>query len=168
MNIEAAENLARELMNDHGLEDWTFGWDRATSRYGMTSYARKHISLSKSLTNVREESDVRNTLLHEIAHALVGAGHGHGPAWRAKAHSLGMTRTADASDAVKSLIDSVAKYSTKCPVCGTEYSARRRLSSFSERWCEATPECRRVNSVRENRVYLVWFENTKFGPVKVD
>ncbi len=36
-----------------------------------------------------DESQVRETVLHEIAHARVGAAHGHDSVWRAEARRLG-------------------------------------------------------------------------------
>ncbi len=35
------------------------------------------------------DEEVKNTLLHEIAHALVGPGHRHNRVWRQKAREIG-------------------------------------------------------------------------------
>tara|TARA_R110000737_G_scaffold47134_8_gene67112 strand:+ start:630 stop:1136 length:507 start_codon:yes stop_codon:yes gene_type:complete len=37
------------------------------------------------------ESDLRNTIRHELAHIAVGRGHGHGPVWKRQAKALGCT-----------------------------------------------------------------------------
>jgi hypothetical protein len=47
------------------------------------------IGLSAPVTRVHPESEVRDTILHEIAHALAGARAGHGPAWVATALRIG-------------------------------------------------------------------------------
>lgn len=89
MNLVEARNLARDLMDQHGLEGWRFEYDDAKRRAGMCHYARRRISLSAPLATVYDESEVRDTVLHEIAHALAGSEAGHGAQWRAKAREIG-------------------------------------------------------------------------------
>lgn len=86
--VEVAE-LASELLRQHGLGDWSFSFDRARTRAGLCNYRAKQISLSRHYVLLSSMEDARQVLLHEIAHALVGKQHGHGPVWRAKASSLG-------------------------------------------------------------------------------
>lgn len=87
MTLEAAETLALELIKEHGLE-WTFTFDRAKRRFGCCNYTTQTISLSRSLTLLNDKAEVRDTLLHEIAHALT-PGTGHGAAWRKKCLEIG-------------------------------------------------------------------------------
>lgn len=89
MQTAAALRLARSLMNDHGLHDWTVTLDRAKTRAGAMFPRQRRISLSGPLTRVHDEDLVRDTILHEIAHALVGHSHGHDHVWKAKARELG-------------------------------------------------------------------------------
>ncbi|SKC45925.1 SprT-like domain-containing protein [Krasilnikoviella flava] len=91
MEREAAARLARRLMAEHGLAGWTFRFDRARRRAGLCRYDRREISLSGPLTELYDEADVREVVLHEIAHALAGARHGHDSVWRATARSIGST-----------------------------------------------------------------------------
>ena len=91
MEREDAARLARGLMVEHGLSGWTFRFDRARRRAGLCRYDRREISLSGPLTELYDEADVREVVLHEIAHALAGARHGHDAVWRATARSLGST-----------------------------------------------------------------------------
>lgn len=160
MNTNQAASLARELMNQHGLEDWQFGYDRATSRAGMCNYGRRRISLSRLITETCDEAEVRNTILHEIAHALSGPGAGHGPRWRAQFMAIGGNgaRSLHANDELRKAIKATAKYRTTCEHCGHEYTAKRRLTQFGERWCVAGAECARLNRNPETRSYLVWYE----------
>lgn len=166
MNTAAIFDLAREMMNEHGLEDWSLKWDRAINRAGQCNFTRRTISLSKPLAEVQSFEDTKDTILHEIAHALAGARAQHGPAWRRKASEIGARpeRCFD-SDAARELKKAHSKYFTKCDNCGNEYSAMRRLSSFDKRYC-VSAQCRVRNSLKTTRTYLVWFENTKYGPVK--
>jgi predicted SprT family Zn-dependent metalloprotease len=89
MDLFQAERQAKLLMAAHGLTGWRFEWDNAKSRFGRCRHSDRLISLSRVLTVQRTEEAVRNTVLHEIAHALVGASHGHDAVWRRKALSIG-------------------------------------------------------------------------------
>jgi predicted SprT family Zn-dependent metalloprotease len=89
MELDAAERLARGLMAEHGLRGWTFRFDRARRRAGLCRYDRREISVSGPLAALYGEADVREVVLHEIAHALVGPRHAHDDVWRAAARRLG-------------------------------------------------------------------------------
>ena len=78
MELEAARRLALGLMREHRVPgDWLFEFDRSKVRFGRCHYGRKEISLSRHLVELNDEAEVRDTILHEIAHAL-GAGLGMG------------------------------------------------------------------------------------------
>ena len=47
------------------------------------------LSFSRNLIARRSPVEMRNTLLHEIAHALAGPSHGHDRTWRAHALRIG-------------------------------------------------------------------------------
>ena len=93
MDINAAKKIAIELMKKHGLTKnyWTFKFDNAKRRFGYCYSLRKTISLSRPITELNTEKEVRNTILHEIAHALVGCEHGHDIIWKTKALEIGCT-----------------------------------------------------------------------------
>lgn len=76
-------------MDSHGLRDWQVVVTRAKTQAGVCRFHSKQIGLSGPLTERLDEDVVRDTILHEIAHALVGPKHGHGPVWKAKARELG-------------------------------------------------------------------------------
>ena len=90
--------MACRLVAEHGLHDWQVVFDGAKRRAGQCRYAERAISLSAGLTRLHPDEVVRETVLHEIAHALAGPEAGHGPAWRATARSIG----SDASRCVSS------------------------------------------------------------------
>ena len=92
--------LANELMREHGLvaDGWTLAIDNARQRAGCARLTQKVISFSRYYMAVASDEDMRDTILHEIAHALVppsrranGQRDSHGPLWRRKAISIGCT-----------------------------------------------------------------------------
>ncbi|AXH96980.1 SprT-like domain-containing protein [Ornithinimicrobium avium] len=89
MDLTLAQRLARSLMDEHGLTGWTFDFDRARVRAGACHFADRRITLSRALTAAHDEAEVRETVLHEIAHALVGPRHGHDEVWRRRAVAIG-------------------------------------------------------------------------------
>ncbi len=81
--------LAARLFAEHGLEDWSFAFDHATRRAGCCDYRRKRISFAVQFARQASEEEIHDTLLHEIAHALVGKKHNHDAVWKAKAQAIG-------------------------------------------------------------------------------
>lgn len=105
MELKAARSLAVSLMLKHGLleKEWGFAFDKATTRLGQCSYTKKKITLSRFMVGAATGDEVEQTLLHEIAHALLppvdrnGKTIGHGKLWKEKAASIGYIgkRTSD-------------------------------------------------------------------------
>jgi hypothetical protein len=89
MEVTAAVALGRALLREHGLDGWQVVVDRAKTRAGVCRFGRRQIGISGPLTQLHDLDEVRDTLLHEIAHALVGPAHGHDAVWRAKAVEIG-------------------------------------------------------------------------------
>lgn len=87
--LSEVEKLAKELMAEHRLDGWSFAWDRAKTRAGLCDHRHKRISLSAVLSPHHSTETIRNTILHEIAHALVGPKHGHNNVWRRQARAIG-------------------------------------------------------------------------------
>jgi predicted SprT family Zn-dependent metalloprotease len=90
MKLDDARSLAIALMQRHDLpRDWSFAFDGSKVRFGKCDYRNKRISLSRCLVEANAVEVVRETILHEIAHALAPHGAGHGPIWRSLALSIG-------------------------------------------------------------------------------
>ena len=89
MDIDEARLLAIELMDRHQLAGWHLVFDRARTRAGVCRFDRREIGLSRVLTVLHPPELVRETILHEIAHALTGPGHAHDAVWRATARGIG-------------------------------------------------------------------------------
>ena len=123
MKIVEAEALIKPIMNEY-IPDWDFRWDRATRRFGCCYQNLKRITLSKTLTELNEWDDVKDTLLHEIAHALAGEGHGHDWLWKDKCELIGARPERCYPNYIKR---PPKKYKGICPECGQiVYGCRRR------------------------------------------
>lgn len=125
METADVERLAGDLLEQHlPGRGWTFGFDRAVRRAGSCDYAERRITVSRYLAQRAEEAEVRQVLLHEIAHAQAGSGAAHGPRWRAAASRIGYTgsRLHD-----RPVAEERATWLGTCPA-GHEHSRFRRPS----------------------------------------
>ncbi|MCD8062529.1 MAG: SprT-like domain-containing protein [Akkermansiaceae bacterium] len=101
------ESYARLKLDEHGLHDWQFGWDRARRRLGVCRLQEKSITLSIHFVraNLEAPHEIRDTVLHEIAHALAWVRHGertHGPLWKRICREIGaVPRAAARQDAIR-------------------------------------------------------------------
>jgi predicted SprT family Zn-dependent metalloprotease len=89
VDLRDAFALAEDLLEHHGLTDWTVVYDSAKKRAGICRFGPQVLGLSAPLTVLHSEHDVRDTILHEIAHALAGPQHGHDEVWRETAVRIG-------------------------------------------------------------------------------
>lgn len=136
MNLLKAKQLTINLMHHHSLLDkgWSFEFDKAKRRFGCCKHHRKLITLSEPITELNDEAEVKDTILHEIAHALVGVGHGHDRVWKKKAIEIGC----DGKRCYDSSVIATPKpnYSAICPGCNREHKRMRRvIRSVSCAYC---------------------------------
>jgi SprT protein len=115
MMLQQSQELAEHLMRLHKLPpEWSFRFDRSRVRFGKCDYHKKQISLSKYLVELNVEEDVRDTILHEIAHALCPPGSGHGPLWKSVALSIGCNGRRCYGQEVRR---PTPKFQGTCPTC---------------------------------------------------
>ena len=83
--------IAGKLFKQHGLD--VSGWRLEFRNYGYLlgscCYRRQIIALNAFHVDHNAEAIVLDTMLHEIAHALVGPSHGHGQVWKEMARTIG-------------------------------------------------------------------------------
>ena len=91
MKRPLAFSLAIELMTHHGLMgDWIFTInDRMLKNIARCDFDDHTISMAGWFIDDHSVSPVRDTILHEIAHALAGYDAGHGPLWVERCIELG-------------------------------------------------------------------------------
>lgn len=154
MQLKEAQTLANDLLKTHKLKgEWSFRFDNAKRRFGCCNYTRKEISLSKHLTLLNDHEQVRETLIHEIAHALTPGDH-HGKTWQAKCIELGIKPErcykANEVEAPK------AKFLLVCTNCDLKVPRMRR--SRKTYVCKAC--CINYNEGKFNEKYkLEWYFN---------
>jgi predicted SprT family Zn-dependent metalloprotease len=131
MNLEDARLLAELHMEQHGLQGWTFGFDRAVRRFGRCNLWFRSITLSRALTEANDEAEVEDTILHEIAHAIAHRlsphDEPHGSMWRQVAARIGARPQPCYGNGVRHAMPWIGV----CPICGLEHPRTRR----TERLC---------------------------------
>ena len=78
---------AETMMEHYGLEGWTFEFIKTRRVIGRCNHKRQVIQLS-ALWADGSEANIKDTILHEIAHALT-RGHGHDKVWKAMCVKIG-------------------------------------------------------------------------------
>lgn len=135
-DLTAFAVLARETMADLiPAAGWTFGWDRAVRRNGQCDYRTRTITMSRHLTSIATDEEAMQTLLHEIAHARVGAGHGHGRIWLNEARLIGYKGGRCSSREDYDKVAAVAPYEDYCPNGHTSPRWKRKPAKARDTSC---------------------------------
>lgn len=130
--VHAVRSLARRLLAAHGLGDWTFAFNRRKRSMGLCVYGRRTIELSIHFVLRNEGSEILDCLLHEIAHALVGARHGHDAVWKRKCLEIGARPTRCGQAAMPA-----GRWRATCGHCGTAFHRHRRPKQPTGWYCRA-------------------------------
>lgn len=155
MNLTDAQKLLGDTMRAHGLlaRGWTQKFDNGTKRFGCCDYTEKRITLSRHLVGINPEHIVANTILHEIAHALVGPGHGHGEVWSRTAREIGCSGNrcwTPGQNGAKAL---APKWVGFCPNGCSVHTSRDRLTDRAKRLI-----CVHCQRGQATNYHLVWKE----------
>jgi len=124
-------DLAYRLLADHGLTGWRVNYDHARRRAGLCNFTTRTISLSRHYARQAPLDHITDTILHEIAHALVGPRHGHDAVWRQKAREIGCTAMR-----CHTLTFSAAKWMMVCPNGCFAVERHRRKSGLACAKCK--------------------------------
>ena len=111
------------------LPEWHWEWRKWKTKMGQCNHDRKRLLFSIHLDK-HEQTEVHNVIYHEVAHALVGPGHGHGRVWKLKCKELGIP----ANIYCKGL-NNFDKWKLQCPKCDKNletYIKRPKLNKRSK------------------------------------
>lgn len=86
-----AKTLAMQLLRQWELSHVQFQWTRGKRQFGAAVFhgKKRTLRLSRPLVELNSEEEVRDVILHEIAHFLAGHEAGHGPLWKRYAVLVG-------------------------------------------------------------------------------
>jgi predicted SprT family Zn-dependent metalloprotease len=133
MQIQDAKNLANELMEKHGLIQNGYQLGLTQMRpLGECNNTQKQILLNIDYVLLNESFLIKDTILHEIAHALT-PGHHHDLVWKRKAIEIGSTgkRLKDR----KNVIIPKRNYTITCPVCQYSHQAYKLTRQMQDSSC---------------------------------
>lgn len=130
--VQAIARKATEMLAAHGLAGWAFRFNRRKCALGTCFYSRKTIELSLHMIERNGAEEVHDTLLHEIAHALVGPGHGHDAVWKRQCLAIG-AKPLRCSNADMPQ----GRWHAKCSTCGRGFHRHRRPRQLRGWFCRA-------------------------------
>lgn len=122
--------LAESLLAGYGLPDWTFAFNRRKRAMGMCYFTHKLIELSIYFVECNGRDEIVDTLLHEIAHALVGPGHGHDAVWKQKCLEIGAKPARFGNARMP-----VGRWQAACGQCGKRFHRHRRPKRMRGWYC---------------------------------
>jgi len=152
MELREAAILAENLISKFKLEGYEFRFNEVSLNYfGWCNNDKKIISLSSQLTELNPEEKVRQTILHEIAHALT-PGCAHNEIWRRVCLAIGGDGKRCYDE--KTTETPVHKWVAKCGKCGKETPRHRKNKRL---YCG---KCLKENGHRFiKEIKLKWIKN---------
>lgn len=133
------ERLAQDLIRQHLPTEhgWKFAWGKGKRSVGFCDWASREIRLSRFFAEVNTIERMRETILHEIAHACAGPRAGHGAAWKAECVRLGCPpeRLANPED----IVAVPGAWTIECPRCGVLGQRHRpiKIEQYRCRHCRS-------------------------------
>lgn len=155
MTEREVTKLALGLMSEHNLNwpAWGFRMARSKNRLGFCQYNRFNggmIAFSKNYLHLGDE-EIRDTILHEIAHAIAGHKASHGPEWKRVCRQIGAKPNERAD--LKDEDHAEFKWTGICPNNSKHTVKRHALTEKGRRMaCGAC--CRELNGGRFSAKYL--------------
>jgi len=109
-------------MKKHGLKGWHYATNKRKKTLGLCFSKLRRLELSTNFIRHNSLALVQETILHEIAHAIVGTEHGHDSVWKAMAKEVG----ASPNRTTKNVTMPLGKWQATCGGCGLLFSRHRR------------------------------------------
>ena len=137
MDLQEAVIDAYLLMKKHGLIErgWKIALNNRMSALGLCSFKKRTIFLSRPYIEANEWSEVKDTVLHELAHFFSPPYYdtvsnrivSHHYEWKKKCIELGARPERCAVRAKRP----EAKYISICPTCGKKWWVNRKGKNFN-------------------------------------
>ncbi|MCG9129725.1 SprT-like domain-containing protein [Candidatus Poribacteria bacterium] len=137
MTLPEIEAIGKQLIQEHEVKNkletgWNFAFDLAPARAGICRYKERQITLSVTYCLKATKAEIRNTILHEIAHAIVGPKHGHDIVWKNVAVKIGCT-----AERCHRVEHTIPRWFGKCG-CGKQWTRQRLTQRARSGLC---PSC---------------------------
>jgi predicted SprT family Zn-dependent metalloprotease len=131
LQFREVRKLALGLLMAHGLHGWSFAFNWRKRSMGLCAFSHRRIELSVHFVERNNHAEILDTILHEIAHALVGPGHGHDAVWKTKCIEIGAKplRCGEA-DMPES------RWHARCGACGKSFHRYRRPKRLRGWFCQ--------------------------------
>lgn len=130
MDIRDAEKLAHDLIEIY-CPEWTFRLNKNRQQLGVCKEYKHRIELSRHFVLRNSREAVLDTILHEIAHALVGVKHGHDRVWKEMCVELGCKPSACDREADMP----AGEWQAQCPGCTRTFSRHRKPKHINRMYC---------------------------------
>lgn len=146
MELDKAREIAESMIVKY-CPDFAFEFSNTRTILGQCNYKKKLIRLSDPYTILNNEESVKETIIHEIAHALT-KGEKHNHIWKSKVLELGGKHIKSTCDN-KSVICPRKSYIYICPCCKSRvYRHRKIIRSMSCSKC-----CNKYNDGKYDKKY---------------
>lgn len=112
--VNEALEVAESLLEQHSLYGWKVYWNEMRKCVAETNHEDKYIVFSKYFIMKASMDDMVGVTLHEIAHAILGHGYGHGDEF------MELCKKISPNDkyAVPQAKFDISRYIFTCPRCG--------------------------------------------------
>lgn len=156
MNLNEAEKMALQILQTEVLHDWSFRFDRAKKRFGQCNYLKKEISLSRYLVELNTEEKVKDTIIHEVAHAIAGYESGHGKIWKQCVVRMG--GVPERCYSPQEVNTPKLKYTVFCESCDLEIQKTRKPKKSLFKTAPACKNCcQKYNNGKFSRKFLLQY-----------
>jgi predicted SprT family Zn-dependent metalloprotease len=136
---------AKAAMSEHlDTDKWSFAFDSAKKRLGACKWETNEISLSRYFVDLHSLDEIRQVLLHEIAHALSGSTAGHSKKWKDNATRIGYRHEKISGEEIG---NATARFVGTCPNGHTAYRHRKPKTELS---------CSRCARRFDRRFLITW------------
>lgn len=147
MTKESLIELVKDLADKHGVRG---GFkivvsERMAKRLGQWNYDNRTMSFNAYFVEHASDDEIKGVILHEIAHALVPIGSGHGFKWKQKAMEIGCEPKRCYQGAVKK----PKPWKGTCPKC----------QQWIERYMRTRVSCSKCSSVFDPNLMFIWTPN---------